>query len=412
MEALVGNVSDDLLSPDAVNDPEAYFGRLREEDPVHWNARQKLWILTSYDDVVSVCRRPDLFSSDKLGFNVSQLPEEDRETYRKRFSAIFSAYPHILSAADNPVHDQMRLVVNQVWTPLQVEKRRVRIRGFVHEILDELDKKDDVDFLQDFALQFPIKVILDFLGFPQGDWHEVKKYSDLWLAFHFSSGAEPGRWESGVEGIGGLIAYVEPRIRELKRNPGDDYISVLFKAEWKGNRLSDEQVTVHCATMLFAGHETTTNLLANGLHLLLSNRDQWERICRDTSLLPSAVEEIIRLEGSIKCMTRYALADVEMKGKNIRKGDLVLLVNTAANCDPAKFMNPRQVDVARRPNAHVGFGQGIHICLGAPLARLEAQEAYLALSQRFPAARLSTDRVEYHPILRARALKSLPIALR
>ena len=412
MELHARSIDDDLLSSAAIRDPNAYFGQLRQEDPVHWNASQKAWILTSYDDVVSVCRRPDLFSSDKLGFNVSQLSESDREEYRDRYPAIFAAYPHVLSAVDNPVHEHFRSIVNQVWTPLHIEKRRARIRSFVHELLDQWQEKDKVDFIKDFSLELPLKVILDFLGLPDGDWREVKAYSDQWRTFHFGSGADPARWQSGVEGITGLVGFVAPRIRERKEKPANDYISSLLQAEWKGHRLSDDQVSVHCATMIFAGHETTTNLLANGLHLLLSNRDQWDRIHEDPALLRSAVEEIIRLEGSIKCMIRYAIEDTHIGDKKIRKGDLVLLVNTAANSDPAKFVNPRSVDVGRRPNAHVGFGQGIHICLGAPLARIEAHETYLALNQRFPSMRLATEAVEYHPILRARALKDLPILLR
>ena len=408
----LANSSDDLLSSEAIRDPEGYFGRLREDDPIHWNRGQKFWIITKHEDIVSICRQPNLFSSDKLGFNVAQLPKEDQEKYRTRFPVIFSSYPHILSAADNPVHDQMRLVINQVWTPLQMEKRRGRIRGFVHNLLDEIESKETIDFIEDFTIQLPLKVILDFLGLPPEDWREVKKHSDNWLAFQFGSGADPVRWQVGVDGIQGLIDYVEPHIRERKINPGGDYISALLQAEWKGSRLTDEQVLVHCATILFAGTETTTNLLANGLFLLLSHRDQWERLCRDPSLVVSAVEEVIRLEGSVKSMMRYALEDVEIKGKTIRKGDLILLVNTAANCDPSKFSNPRNVDIGRRPNPHLGFGQGIHICLGAPLARVEAQETFSALIQRFPSARLSVETVEYHPILRGRALKALPISLR
>src|SRR5262249_16961166 len=150
---------------------------------------------------------------------------------------------------------------------------------------------------------------------------------------------------------------------------------------------------------------------ANGLHLFLSNRDQWDRLCKDPSLILTAVEEVVRLEGAIKSMLRYALQDVEIKGKMIRKGDLVLLVAAAPNPDSAKFSEPNRTDVGRRPNPHLGFGQGIHICLGAPLARLEAHETYLALSQRFPSMRLGTDKFEYHPILRGRALKALPIIL-
>lgn len=405
-------LDDDLLSPEAIKNPRAYFERLRQEAPVHWNARQGAWVLTSYEDVVSVCRRPDLFSSDKLGFNVKQLPEGEGEKYSEHYPEIFSSYPSVLSAIDNPFHEQFRSIVSQVWTPARVEQRRAGIRAAVHELLDELEGNEKIDFMREFSVRLPLKVILDFLGIHGTDWREVKAYVDQWAAFHFGSGAAPTRWQTGVDGIKGLIGIVAPRVAELMKSPEDDYISWLLQAEWKGHRLTDEQVNVHCATMIFAGHETTTNLLANGLHLLLSNRGEWDRICSDPSLMRSAVEEVIRMEGSIKCMARYALDDTMIRDKNIRKGDLVLLVNTAANSDPAKFANPHSVDVSRRPNAHVSFGHGIHICLGAPLARIEAHETYLALSQRYPSIRLATEAVEYHPILRARALKELPVFLR
>jgi cytochrome P450 len=402
----------DLLAPEALVDPELYFGPLRESDPIHWNEQRKMWIITKYEDVVWVCRQPNLFSSDKLGFNVTELPEQDRELYKQRFSAIYATYPSWLSATDNPLHDHIRLVVNQVWTPSQVEKRRPKITRFIHDLLDEAHMKPQIDFIKDFTLPLPIKVILDFLDLPHEDWKEIKEYSDRWLTFHFGGGVDPERWQSGMDGIKGLTGYVEHRVKERKARPQDDYISALLQAEWKGDRLTEEEVVVHCANLLFAGHETTTNLLANGLHLLLSNRDQWDRLCENPSLIPSAVEEIVRLEGAIKSMMRYALEDVQIKGKTIHKGELVLLVNTAANRDPAKFSDPLRTDVGRRPNAHLGFGQGIHICLGAPLARLEAHETYLALSQRFPSMRLATEEMEYHPILRGRALKALPVSLR
>ena len=412
MDHTAQKMPNDLLAPEALVDPELYFGPLRENDPIHWNEQRKMWILTRYEDVVWVCRQPHLFSSDKLGFNVKELPEQDRESYQERFAAIYKTYPRWLSATDNPLHDHIRLVVNQVWTPTQVEKRRLRIRQFVQDLLDEAETKPQVDFITDFTLPLPIKVILDFLDLPHEDWKKIKDYSDQWLLFHFGGGTDPERWQSGVDGINGLTGYVEPHVKERIARPQNDYISALLKSEWKGDRLTEEEVIVHCANLLFAGHETTTNLLANGLHLFLSHRDQWDRLCRDPSLIPSAVEEVVRLEGSIKSMLRYALEDVEMKGKTIRKGELVLLVNAAANRDSAKFADPLRTDVGRRPNAHLGFGQGIHICLGAPLARVEAHETYLALTQRFPAMRLATDEVAYHPILRGRALKALPVIFR
>lgn len=411
MDKPVKQMPTDLLAPEALVDPELYFGPLRESDPIHWNEQRKMWIITRYEDVVWVCRQPNLFSSDKLGFNVKELPEQDRAQYKERFSAIYATYPNWLSATDNPLHDHIRLVVNQVWTPSQVEKRRLRIRQFIHDLLDAAEQKGQIDFIKDFTLPLPIKVILDFLDLPHEDWKEIKEYSDRWLMFHFGGGTDPDRWQSGVDGIKGLTGYVAPRVKERKARPQGDYISALLQAEWQGDRLTEEEVIVHCANLLFAGHETTTNLLANGLHLLLTHRDQWDRLCKDPSHIPSAVEEVVRLEGAIKSMLRYALEDVQIKGKTIRKDDLVLLVNTAANRDPAKFSNPLGTDVGRRPNAHLGFGQGIHICLGAPLARIEAQETYLALTRRFPSMRLVTEEVEYHPILRGRALKALPVSL-
>lgn len=292
------------------------------------------------------------------------------------------------------------------------DSNALRIRGFIHELLDRAGEKDEIDFIQDFTLPLPIKVILDFLDLPHEDWREIKEHSDKWLFYHFGGGIDPDRWQAGVEGIEGLINYVGPRVKDRMANPRDDYISALLKAEWKGDRLTEKEVVVHCANLLFAGHETTTNLLANGLYLLLDHRDQWDRLCKDPSLIPTAVEEIIRMEGAIKSMLRYALEDVEIKGKKIRKGELVLLVIAAANRDSAKFSDPQKVDIGRRPNAHVGFGQGIHICLGAPLARVEAHETYLALSQRFPGMRLVTDDLEHHAIVRGRALKELPVLLK
>ena len=402
---------DDLLAPEVLADPESYFGRLREEDPVHWNEQRKMWIVTRYDDVLWVCRHPELFSSDKLAFNVKELPEAERERYRERYSLIFSTYPRWLSATDNPIHDHIRLIVNKVWTPTQSEKRRARIRTFVHELLDRAREKGRIDFIEDFAMPLPIMVILDFLGFPHEDWQQIKRWSDRWLAFHFTGGPDPQRWDAGLEGIKGLIGYAEPRVKERKALPRDDYVSALLQAEWKGDRLSEEEVTIHCANLLFSGHETTTNLLANGLYLLLRHRDQWDRLCKDPSLIPSAIEEGVRFEGTIKSTLRHASEDVEMRGKAIRKGDLVLLVNIAANRDPTKFPDPDRLDVARRPNPHIGFGQGIHVCLGAPLVRIEAHETYLALTQRFPSIRIETEHVEYQPILRGRALKALPVSI-
>jgi cytochrome P450 len=229
--------------------------------------------------------------------------------------------------------------------------------------------------------------------------------------FFFIRANEPDRRERSQQGLERLLAYFEPLIESRHQHPRNDLISALVQAEERGDLLSHEELLATCTVLLFAGHETTTNLLANGLLALMRYRDQWDRLRRQPALVRSAAEELLRYDGPVKATFRWAKQDTQLGGQTIRAGDRMLLILAAANRDPAKFAAPDRLDIARTPNPHVALGQGIHVCLGAPLARLEAQEAFLALPQRFPDLRLNIDaaHLEYHPTIVARALKALPV---
>jgi cytochrome P450 len=249
------------------------------------------------------------------------------------------------------------------------------------------------------------------MGVPVEDREQVKEWSDETSRIFFIRADEPDRRERSQQGLEKLLAYFEPLIHERRQHPKDDLISALVQAQERGDLLSQEEVLATCTVLLFAGHETTTNLLANGLLAFMQHRDQWGRLREHATLVRPAAEELLRYDGPVKATFRWAKREAELGGKRIRAGDRMLLVLGAANRDPAKFFDPDQLDIARNPNPHVAFGHGIHVCLGAPLARMEAQEAFLALPQRLPNCRLAVDPegLEYQPTLIARTLKALPV---
>jgi|DewCreStandDraft_2_1066082.scaffolds.fasta_scaffold00258_19 cytochrome P450 len=396
-------VQDDLLAPDVVADPYTYFGRLREEDPVHWNHRWGGWLVTRYEDVVTVLRDHERFSSDRMASLVLELTPADRD----RLSLLINYFSKWLVFTDPPYHTRVRMLINKAFTPTSVERLRPRVRQIVDELLSAVAARRQMEFIHDFAFHLPVIVISEYMGVPPEDREQVKEWSDETSRIFFIRADEPDRRERSQKGLQHLLEYFEPLIYDRRRHPKDDLITALVQAEERGDLLSHEELLATCTVLIFAGHETTTNLLANGLVALTEHRDQWERLQQDPSLIRPAVEELLRYDGPVKATFRWVKTDTELGGKELRAGDRMLAVLAAANRDPRKFAEPDDLDIGRVPNPHVAFGHGIHICLGAPLARLEAQEAFLALSQRFPQIRLADRPREYHRTIVARALKEL-----
>jgi len=396
-----------LMDPGVIEDPYPVFDRLREHSPVHWDASQNAWLISSYAAVSEVLRQPKLFASDRATFYSHYLPPERKDVY----DIVFHVYPRWMAGNDPPVHDHMRRIVNTNWTPAKIGNLRAQVRETISSLLDALPSDEPIDLVQSFAVPLPAIIISSVIGIPPEHWSSIKKWTDDWGRLHFSPGKDVELWDKGAGALKEFYSYVASRLSERKKNAGNDYFARAIEAQFGGDRLSDDEITVHIIEQLFAGHETTTNLIGNGMLMLMRNRAQWQRLCAEPSLAASTVEEVLRYEGPVKMITRWAREDYELCGKTIRKGDDILLLLAAGNRDPLQFDDPERFDIGRSPNHHLTFGQGIHFCLGAPLARLEGEEVFRALAMRYPHFTLGAGEPRHRPIMRARAIESLQVRL-
>ncbi|MGE0825070.1 MAG: cytochrome P450 [Candidatus Binatia bacterium] len=399
-------VHDNLSAPEIIADPYPYFHQLRAEDPVHWNEKWGGWILTRYDDVQSSFQDKRL-SADRMSPFMRSLPKEQAEELQPSFQ-IFSKW---MVFTDPPVHTRLRMLVNKAFTPRRVEELRPRIQEIVDELLDSIEKQGQVELIRDFAYILPVTVIAEMLGVPPRDREQIKTWSDEVTLFIFGAIGVPDRRERAQQALLELANYLRGVIAERRAQPRNDLISALLAAQEQDDTLSEDEIVGTCTLALFGGHETTTNLISSSTLALLRNPDQRRRLAENPSLIASAVEEFLRYDGPSKSMVRLALEDFDLRGKTIKKGQRLLLVQSAANRDPERFPEPDRLDIARQPNPHVAFGYGIHFCLGAPLARLEAQITLSSLFRRFPHLRLTSEQLEWHPTIVSRALKALPVTL-
>lgn len=398
---------DDMFAPAVIADPHAYYATLRAGDPVHWNERYQLWVVTRYDDVVWMIRHHELFSS-------AVIQNDPRPPYppvdpsdRGLFQFVREFRSEMLVEQDRPAHLEQRRVVRGFFTPKAMESWRPFVRAAVAELLDEVQPHGRMDVLTALAAPLPVRVIAQMMGVPPGDRDHLRELADKLL---YINRGEPYRLRPLTEGIRGLLEYVMPLVEERLERPRDDFISVLAGGEREG-AFTRHQVLVNTALLLFAGHETTMNLICNGTLAFIRHPDQWARLRSDPAgWAERATEECVRFDPPVKSTQRIAAQDVELRGKLIRKDDRIRWTISAANRDPAVFPNPDAFDIGRQPNPHVGFGSGIHHCLGATLARIEGQEVFRALAERFPMLRLESETLEYQPSIQFRSLKALPVA--
>ena len=396
---------DDLLSDEAVNRPFSYYAKLRQINPVYWNSRWKGWIVTGYDEVVAGYRDAQRLSSDRFSgpFGSELRGEAEARPQLMSFLSKFFVWK------DPPYHTHMRKLVNKAFSPKSVALLRPRINGLVRELTDALRGRNEVDFLTDFAFHLPVVVIAEYLGIPPEARFEVRKWSDDLGAIVFVRGNDTDRLRRGEIAMNNLVEFLRPIVRDRQRDPKDDLITNMVHVEERGERLTENQVIANAVLMVFAGHETTMNLLANAVVAFSEFPEQWQRIRGNPQLVRTATEEILRYDGPIRGLGRWAKESFQLGEQVIAANDRVLLVQQAANHDPSAFDNPDEVDVARWPNKHAAFGQGIHTCLGAPLAQAETQEALAYLTQEFSEIRVLTQRLEYNPTLVSRSLKHLQV---
>jgi cytochrome P450 len=391
--------------PENHANPYPLYRQLREQDPVHRNELLDSWFLTRYDDVVAVLKHPR-FSADRRQARSSLVQSALRAQSQ---AGPFSQAQTMLSS-DPPEHTRLRGLASKAFTFKAVEALRPRIQQIVAELLDAVEAKGTFDVIWDLGYPLPVIVIAEMLGVPPEQRDTFKHWSDNIVANLGPTGGVEETRLRGLESAMEMAAYFRDVIAERRRVPKDDLVSALVAEEERGDALSEEEVIATCILLLAAGNETTTNLIGNGMLALLRNPDQLELLRAQPELTDSAVEELLRYDGPVQTTARVALEDIEIGGRTIEEGKIAFCMLAAANRDPAQFANPEVLSVTRSENRHIAFGFGLHFCLGAPLARAEAQIAFPALLKRFPKLALETE-PEWGGSFILRGLKSLPVSI-
>jgi cytochrome P450 PksS len=395
----------DVTSPAFKANPHPVYTRWRAETPVcrlTLPDGQSAWLVTRYDDVVTVLK-DGRFAKDKR--NVLTPAQLARLPW---MPALFKPLERTMLDLDEPDHTRLRGLVSKAFTPRLVENMRGRIQALTDELLDAVQGKGQMDLIRDFALPLPTTIIAEMLGAPARDRHRFHR----WTSALVSSAATTWGKLKMLPSVWALLRYSRNLVRARRAAPRDDLISALVSAREAGDRLSEDEMLAMIFLLLLAGHETTVNLVGNGVLALLEHPEQMERLRGDPELIRPAVEELLRYDAPVAMASeRYAREDMPVAGVTIRRGDLVVPVLASANRDERKFDRPEALDLAREPNAHLAFGHGPHYCLGAPLARLEGQIAINTLLRRLPDLRLAMP----HAALRRRpgwglhGLEALPV---
>ncbi|HZU66108.1 MAG TPA: cytochrome P450 [Ktedonobacteraceae bacterium] len=372
------------------------------EIPLPYGDGMKAWMVTRMEEAVQVLkdRRFTVDRSAVFG-----------ERYSKGTDQQFNRGPgflnHSMIMVDEPDHRRLRGLVSKAFTPKYIAGLRPDIQQIADELLDKVQEQGSMDLVSDFAYPLPINVISDMLGVPRENRAYIREWSQA-----LAGGGNYSR-EQRRDLMYAFSDYVAQLVAEKRRHPQDDLISHLITQEDEGDHLSESELLSMVGLLIFAGHETTSNLIGIGTLMLLDHPDQLEKLKADPSLVPSAVEELLRYNGPVAApMPRFALEDIELGGQHFHKGDLVLIMLASADRDETFFTDPEELDIARNLNRHIAFGQGIHICLGAPLARLEGDIAFTTLLRRMPNLRLNVprDTITWRGGFNLRGLVSLPVA--
>ncbi|MEQ9639731.1 MAG: cytochrome P450 [Alphaproteobacteria bacterium] len=400
----------DPRAPEVIRDPYPVLHELMRDEPVHWSARLGGWCVTRYDDVRQGFRDPRL-SADRIRPFVAQAGGPDAEPIRwlgevlTRW-AVFN---------DPPIHSRLRAPMATAFTSRAIEALRPNIAGIVDELIDRMAGQGAVDFHHAFAYPLPATVIADLLGVPREDVDHLKRWSDALAQFVLTSRTNPEKYRLAAAGLREMVDYFDRFLLQRRRDPGELVTDAILAAADGDHALALEDVTATCILLLFAGHETTTQLIANGLLALIENPDQLADLrahVHDPAVVRGAVEEMLRFDGPSLTSPRVAAADFEWHGQPIRQGQRVFLFNAAANRDPRVFAEPDRFDIRRaEAGRHLTFGYGIHFCVGAPLARLEAEIAFPILLRRFKDFELVEPRQDWSDSVVTRGMLRLPVKL-
>jgi cytochrome P450 len=387
-------------------DPYPMYRALLQHNPVSWTEMMEGWVFTRYADVSQILTHPAM-SADrtKARTRFTAMIEEQQRSF-----GAFSRAPTMLNS-DPPEHTRLRRLVSKAFTPRSVENLRPRIQSIVDELLDDAEERGQMDLVTALGYPLPVIVIAEMLGVPTADREKFKKWSNDVVATLGGPFVPPNVLEQARQAIESLAEYLMPIIHDRGTNPREDLISALVAAKDQGQALSEDEIFTTTVLLLIAGNETTTHLIDNGTYALLRNPDQLKKLRDDPSLMPGAVEELLRFIGPVQATARIVREDLVIGGQDLKEGQVAMTLLGAANHDPAKWGDTAdKLDITRNASDHVGLGDGIHFCLGAPLARAEAQIAIGSLIRRFPKLRLENESPEWGGTFIIRGVKSLPLS--
>ncbi|MFU1794909.1 cytochrome P450 family protein [Paenibacillus azoreducens] len=408
MEEIRGS---DFASPETMRDFISFYKRLAgQQEPIYpiddFFGMGKAWVAFRHDDVVQILKDPRFLKNMR-----SLAPQQNEQKSFESNDSVsqiiewLNNMPNMLTV-DPPDHTRLRRLASKAFTPRMVEELRPRIQQIADELLDAVMEKGEMDLIADFAYPLPIIVISEMLGIPTADRNLFRE----WTHTLGNAALMPGREAEVAATFEEFTRYIKSMLADKRKHPGNDVTSKLVEAYDEGDKLNENELLSTIWLLITAGHETTVNLIGNGVLALLNHPDQLRLLQSDPSIIPTAVEELLRYVGPVIITSRVAGEDITMHGQEIRKGDMIVISLGGANLDPNKFANPEALDITREENEHLAFGKGIHLCLGAPLARLEAQIAFATLLGRLPDLHLAIEpeQLNYH-LTTLRSLVSLPV---
>ena len=391
-------------SPEFLADPVPVYAELRDQEPAHWSPSLTAWVLTRYDDVRRICLDPGM-SSDRLRPFFATLPSEEA----RRIGELIRYLTLWMVFRDPPEHTRLRRLASRVFNVRSIHALRPNVEAVAETLISRIGDREQFDFIAEFAGPLPALVIMDMLGVPRAELPRLKHLSDEMAHFIGSARATPEKY-SRAEAATHEMAELFRRLIDARRGqPQGDLLSELVHLQDDGDRLTDDELVATCILLLFAGHETTTHHIANGLAALLRFPAELERLRADPTLAAAAVEELLRFDGPIGAQVRIVQEPHAVHDRTLRRGDRVFLMMNSANRDPRAYAEPDRVDLRRNGVPHLSFGFGAHLCLGFPLARLEGQVAFPAVLARWKHIEASQERCEWLDSMVLRGMKAMPL---
>lgn len=394
--------------PAVLSDPFPLYQRMRDEDPAHWSPLLKAWVLTRYDDVKRACLDTAGMSSDRLRPFFATLPsaEAARVADLMRYLTLWMVF------RDPPEHTRLRRLAAKVFNVRSINALRPDVEAITRWLIEALDGRDEFDFIAEFAGPLPALVIMHMLGVPRGELARLKRLSDEMALFIGSARDSPDKYPRAEAATAEMAALFRELIVTRRQKPQRDLLTELVHVEDAGERLTDDELVATCVLLLFAGHETTTHHIANGLRALLAFPGELQRLRANPALAAAAVEELLRYDGPIGAQVRIVQVAHTLHGKTLKPGERVFLLMNAANRDPRAYDEPDRLELQRHGVPHLAFGYGAHLCLGFPLARLEGQIALPALLARWRHLEIAVPRLEWIDSMVLRGMKAMPVRVR